>query len=78
MNSSQHFHNLGPQAAARVSPVTSPATGLDPHGPAAAACGWYESSLALRQGLQVIELDASAAARWFGTLLDRAQPAALQ
>ena len=37
----------------------------------APACGWYESSFALRQGLAVSELpdsDGSVAALWFATL----------
>jgi hypothetical protein len=41
------------------------------------ACGWYESSFALRQGLAVSELsdgDARLAALWF----DQLRPAALQ
>jgi hypothetical protein len=45
--------------------------------PAAADCGWYESSFALRQGLAVSELDdsdGSVAALWFAQL----RPAGLQ
>ena len=37
----------------------------------AQACGWYESSFALRQGLAVSELpdsDGSVAALWFAAL----------
>jgi hypothetical protein len=34
--------------------------------------------LALRQGLQVIELDASAVAHWFAAVFGQAQPVALQ
>lgn len=64
-----------------VPPVQPLADGLasavDERGSAAADCGWYESSFALRQGLAVSELDdsdGSVAALWFAQL----RPAGLQ
>ena len=51
----------------RVQPLQEDAPAED----SAPACGWYESSFALRQGLAVSELpdsDGSVAALWFAAL----------
>ncbi len=57
----------------RVPSVQPPADGIavaaDDRAPP--ACGWYESSFALRQGLAVSELaddDGGGAAQWFAAL----------
>ncbi len=53
----------------RVPPMVMPAP--EPLPPEAPACGWFDSSWALRQGLAVRELpdsDGAAAALWFPAL----------
>lgn len=72
MNSSLRPRTIVHHSVPRVSP---PAGGIvvdvDAQDPAAPVCGWYESSLALREGLAVSELDdsdGSVAALWFDSL----------
>lgn len=65
MNTSHHL----PAASATRQPELPPAAidGDD----AAPACGWFESSFVLRQGLTVSELpdsDGAVAALWFSAL----------
>lgn len=61
-------HHSVPHVPARADGI---AAEVDRHEPAAPACGWFESSFVLRQGLAVSELDdsdGSVAALWFNGL----------
>jgi len=67
MNTSIRPHQSAHPGISRVQADQGDASADD----AGAACGWYESSFALRQGLAVSELpdsDGSLAALWFAAL----------
>lgn len=85
MNSSPRPHTTVHRRVPHVQPSADATVGtVDDQVCAAADCGWYESSFALRQGLAVSELDdsdGSLVALWFAPSarpLTQAQPGTLQ
>lgn len=75
--------NAAASAAAQSTPSASAsapcaADGALPADDGAPACGWFDSSWALQQGLAVSELpdsDGTVAALWFAELAPRRRPA---